>query len=301
VTDAGGRAAAVSVTAYQADGTDWESVADASTDATGAYTLADLAPGTYRLRFGDDGGFISWFFTRWARDAASLAEADDIAVHPGDGTVVVDATLLHRAQPVDLASTTHPDQAAWYRSRDLAVTWAPADPSVVDGYSWLLDRSSSTVVPKSVSGNQTSVAYAGLGDGTWYFHVRGLGVQEAQHGAVRSSWSPTVAWVVHIDTVAPTTVAPSSQTATRGSMTTLDYRVNDAAPNGGTARVRIDIRDAKGKLATSLDLGVQSVNRLLSARFRCKLAVGMYTFSVYATDTAGNPQSSIGSNKLKVR
>ena len=43
------------------------------------------------------------------------------------------------------------------------------------------------------------------------------------------------------------------------------------------------------------------MNRLLSARFRCQLAAGSYTFSVLATDTAGNPQSSIGSNKLKVK
>ena len=77
--------------------------------------------------------------------------------------------------------------------------------------------------------------------------------------------------------------------------------MNDAAPNGGTAAVRIEIRDAKGKLATKLDLGAQPVNRQLAARFRCTLAAGTYTFSVLATDAAGNPQRSIGSNKLKVR
>jgi 5-hydroxyisourate hydrolase-like protein (transthyretin family) len=302
VTDGGGRGAAVSVTAFRADGADWEAVADASADATGAYTLRDLAPGTYRLRFGDDDGWsISWFFDRWASNAASLEDADDIAVRAGDGTVVVDASLLHKAQPVSLTSATHPDQTAWYRTRDLAVGWQPADASVADGYGWLLDRRQDTVVPKSVSGGQTSASYSGLGDGTWYFHVRGLGVQEALRGVLKSSWSPTVAYVVHIDTAPPTTVAPVSQTVARGSYTTLQYRVNDAAPNGGTAAARIEIRDARGRLATTLDLGTQPVNRLLGARFRCTLAAGTYTFSVFATDAAGNPQSRTGSNKLKVR
>ena len=301
VTVAGGRGAEVSVTAYRADGADWEIVADTSSDATGAYTLRDLAPGTYRLSFGDDAAFVSWFFTRWARGAASLEAANDIRVRAGAGTVVVDETLVHRAQPVDISSSTQPDLNGWYRTRDAAFAWSMADPAVADGYGWLLDRAEGTVVPKTVTGSRASASYKGLADGTWYFHVRGLGVQEGYRGVLKSSWSPTVSRTIHIDTVAPTTSAPASQTATRGSNTSLVYRVNDAAPNGGTATVRIEIRDARNRLATTLDLGVQNVNRLLTARFRCQLAAGSYTFSVLATDTAGNPQSSIGSNKLKVK
>ena len=302
VTDAGGRGARVAVTAYKADGAGWEVVADASTDATGAYRLPDLAPGTYRLRFGDDRDWVSWFFTRWAYDAASLEDASDVVVRDGSGTVSVDATLLHRAQPVDLASASHPDQAAWYRTRDLSLAWTAAEPAIVDGYSWLLDRSSATVAPKWVTGRDTSAGYAGLADGTWYFHVRGLGVQEAQPGVWRSSWSPTVQYVVHVDTVPPVTEAPSQATVKR-DMVTIEYRVTDPQPNGGTATVRIEIRSNKGKkgqLAQTVTLGVQPVNKLLRATFRCTLADGTYTFSVLATDTAGNQQSSIGKNKLQV-
>ena len=86
VTDAGGRGAKVSVTAYRADGVDWEAVADASSDATGAYSLQNLAPGRYRLRFDDQSAWVSWFFTGWARGAVSPGDADVIVVRSGSGT-----------------------------------------------------------------------------------------------------------------------------------------------------------------------------------------------------------------------
>ncbi len=70
--------------------------------------------------FGDDAAFVSWFFTRWARGAASLEAANDIRVRAGAGTVVVDETLVHRAQPVDISSSTQPDLNGWYRTRDAA-------------------------------------------------------------------------------------------------------------------------------------------------------------------------------------
>ena len=43
------------------------------------------------------------------------------------------------------------------------------------------------------------------------------------------------------------------------------------------------------------------LNTPLVARFACRLAAGHYRFSIYATDAAGNVQSSVASNTLTVR
>jgi hypothetical protein len=50
----------------------------------------------------------------------------------------------------------------------------------------------------------------------------------------------------------------------------------------------------------TIDCGWKPVNTLRSVSFKCTLAVGVYRFHVYATDTAGNPQSTVAWNTLTV-
>ena len=105
---------------------------------------------------------------------------------------------------------------------------------------------------------------------------------------------------VNIDTQKPTTKAPCSAKAKRYHTATLKYQVNDATPNGGTAKVLIVIKSSRGDVVKMLDLGHKPVNTPLAASFNCSLRPGTYTFYVYATDTAGNRQANVAKNTLKV-
>lgn len=107
--------------------------------------------------------------------------------------------------------------------------------------------------------------------------------------------------VLGIDTYRPTTAAPYAAIAIRGHYVKLRYRVNDVAPNRGTASVRIRIRTLGGRLVKKIDYAGKPVNTPLYWRFRCKLAKKTYRFYVYATDAAGNVQSKVGHNRLTVR
>jgi len=104
-----------------------------------------------------------------------------------------------------------------------------------------------------------------------------------------------------VDTVAPTTLAPSAAKVVKGKKATLKYQVNDASPNLGTASAVITIKNKAGKVVKTLKPGSKAVNALQSATFTCKLAKGKYKFSVTATDAAGNPSSNTAVNKLTVK
>jgi len=105
---------------------------------------------------------------------------------------------------------------------------------------------------------------------------------------------------VGIDTVHPTTRAPSAAAVMRYRTASLAYKVLDAAPNGGSAEVTIRIRNSAGVVVRTLTYRAQPVNQLLSAGFTCKLAAGTYRFSIYARDAAGNGQTTVASNRLTV-
>ena len=51
----------------------------------------------------------------------------------------------------------------------------------------------------------------------------------------------------------------------------------------------------------TIKAGQVTVNVTVSAKFTCTLAKGVYTYTVYATDVAGNTQAKVGSAKLTVR
>lgn len=104
-----------------------------------------------------------------------------------------------------------------------------------------------------------------------------------------------------VDTVAPTTLAPSAAKVVKGKKATLKYQVNDASPNLGTASTVIKIKNSAGKVVKTLRPGSKAVNTLQRATFTCKLAKGKYKFSVTATDAASNASSNTAVNKLTVK
>ncbi len=70
---------------------------------------------------------------------------------------------------------------------------------------------------------------------------------------------------------------------------------------GGTAMVVIEIKTTRGALVRSFALGSRAENVRLSLSLKATMAKGSYRWYVYATDAAGNTQSSAGTAKLTVK
>jgi len=105
---------------------------------------------------------------------------------------------------------------------------------------------------------------------------------------------------VNLDLSKPRPQAPRSAVARHKRTATLRYRIVDATPNGGAATVTIVVKNSRGKTVKRLELGSRPVNRALKATFSCRLRPGDYRFRVSATDAAGNSQSAVASQRLRV-
>ena len=202
-------------------------------------------------------------------------------------TFTVEATVVDITPPVTTASGY---DDAWH-SAPVTVSFSATDPGSgasgvaytehrLDAGRWTRGASCTVPAPANTS------------------HVYTVGYRSAdQAGNVEAAKSCQV----KLDTRKPTTAAPSAAKVRKGRTAKLKYKVKDAAPNGGTATVKIKIKNRAGKVVKVLKLGVKNVNVKLSAKFRCRLAKGRYKFLVYAVDAAGNKQGHVGSNRLTVR
>ena len=76
-----------------------------------------------------------------------------------------------------VTSPTHGSQAAWTADRGPSFAWSAGDAtSGVAGFSFALDQIADTTPTTASSGTATSAQFAGLVDGSWYFHVRAVDV-----------------------------------------------------------------------------------------------------------------------------
>jgi hypothetical protein len=105
---------------------------------------------------------------------------------------------------------------------------------------------------------------------------------------------------VKIDTRQPSTEA-SPESVVQGATATLRCFVRDARPCAGWAHVRVWVRNAHGDLVCRLAYAHQRTGVWFFPAFRCTLVRGTYRYSVYATDAAGNTQSTMGTSTLVVR
>jgi hypothetical protein len=102
------------------------------------------------------------------------------------------------------------------------------------------------------------------------------------------------------DTTGPRTFAPRPASVTKGHRAALYYRVTDDVSASATVTIRI--RSRAGALKKTLTLGLRGTGTLRACRFTCKLARGVYRFTVEARDLSGNAaQAPLGSNRLTVR
>ena len=108
--------------------------------------------------------------------------------------------------------------------------------------------------------------------------------------------------MVRIDTQGPDTRALARASVRKGRRATLEYRVDEHPfPCGPTATVTIRIKNRAGRTVKTLHASLQTVNSDRTVRFKCTLKVGRYRFWIYAIDSAGNPQATIGRGYLRVK
>jgi uncharacterized protein YvpB len=157
--------------------------------------------------------------------------------------------------------------------------------------------------------NQSGVAYSEhqVDGGAW---LHGGAVTLSAQGAhtvfyrsvdVAGNIEQAHSCTVRIDTRRPTVVANWATTVTSGHAAGLLFCISDPRPGSPTATVTIRVRTSTGRLVKKLVTGAVAVDARLAAKFVCKLTPGQYRFFVYATDVAGNTQSSVSSNRLTVR
>jgi beta propeller repeat protein len=110
-------------------------------------------------------------------------------------------------------------------------------------------------------------------------------------------WPQTVTITVHLDTQGPTTAARAA-VALCGRSAVVHFRVSDKT--SPRASVTIKVHTRSGRLVRTIHLGRRTTNRALGATLG-RLHRGVYRYTVYATDLAGNHQVKAGSNRLVVR
>ena len=101
-----------------------------------------------------------------------------------------------------------------------------------------------------------------------------------------------------VDVTGPVTAALKQVTVKKGALARLRYRVNDEFCAQVTG-VKIKLKRS-GKTVKTFALGTKDIGKQYVKSFRARLATGTYRWSVFATDTAGNVQRTVGASKLKV-
>ncbi len=106
---------------------------------------------------------------------------------------------------------------------------------------------------------------------------------------------------VNIDTTEPETEALNDPSVKKGKKAKLKYRITEPAGLSPTADVTIKIKRGNGTTAKTFRMNDVPVNTDRAKSFTCNLDKGKYTWSVYATDLAGNKQENIAKGKLTVK
>ena len=184
---------------------------------------------------------------------------------------------LAAQQVATLASDTHPDPGAWYRSSRVSFSWSSSDATVA-GYSFLLDDRSDSTPDEVSEGLLTGRTYEGVADGSSYFHIRAVDASGA--------WGPTSHLRVNVDSSPPQ--LPLVTSATHGAQAvwkadrspSFAWSAGDSVSGVTGYSFAIDQRPDTAPVAASL-------GAVTSASFP-GLVDGAWYFHVRAVDAAGN-------------
>jgi len=207
---------------------------------------------------------------------------DDVGANTDQGSAYV--FLLDGVAPVTTASFAPPANAAGWRKNWVTVTLGATDDLTGVASSAYRSQGAATWTPYTEPFQVKT-----QGASTWKYRSSDLA------GNVETAKSFTV----RIDTRKPTTKAYAAAVK-KGKTVKLAYKVLDAKPGCGQAAVTLTIYKGK-KLKKTLKAGSHASNVKRSYSWLCTLAKGKYTLRVYATDIAGNVQSTVGSARLTVK
>jgi hypothetical protein len=104
---------------------------------------------------------------------------------------------------------------------------------------------------------------------------------------------------VKIDPVRPVPLALNNVAVEGGATAKLKYKVTEPVGLSPTCAMKIVIKKGT-KIVKTIKLGAIAVNSAKTKNFVAALPAGNYTWSVYATDLAGNTQAKPGVKKLTV-
>ena len=160
---------------------------------------------------------------------------------------------------------------------------------------------------RSFSSDLTTVYRKAVHGAAWVTYTRPIrvsapGVSNYNYRSSDSSGdsSGDGLFTVKIDISKPVPVILHADSCRNGANVTLAFRIVDAKPSCGRARVTLHIFNATGKVVKRMSLGIRPTNKAQTFRFRCTLPSGSYRMALYATDLAGNRQSKVGGNRLAV-
>ena len=246
---------------------------------------SDTTSGVRTTEHSLDGG-VSWsagtsvVITNPGVTQVMFTSADHAGNHevPRVQTVRIDAS----APVASVRTTPAPNAAGWHKG-NVTVTLSAGD-----------DLSGAAQRQYRQSGAAEWTTYAQpfvvSGNGTKIYEYRSIDLA-GNVGAVQSL-------TLRVDATRPTAKALADCSVRRGGRATLRLRIND----GVSPQASVTVKVFKGRaLKKTLELGLRSTNAEVRYSFGCGLARGRYTWKVYATDLAGNPQSRVGYRTLTVR
>ncbi len=178
-------------------------------------------------------------------------------------------------------SSTHSDQNKWYKNNNPAFAW-PKETGVT-GFSYSIDQNFH-IVPDNISeGSHSSVSYADLEDGIWYFHIK------AKKGG---GWGGVTHYLVQIDTTPPAIFKLSfeptlNSPVTAAKASVVSFITTDALSGLDHYEMKtIDLKKTIEKKETSFFVEVNSPYRLHN------LDLGEHEIVIRAYDQAMNWRDS---------
>lgn len=173
-------------------------------------------------------------------------------------------------------SSTHPDQNKWYKNNNPSFSWEKEEGATEYSYSINEDFGD---VPDNISeGSQSSVSYADLEDGIWYFHVK------AKKGNI---WGGASHYIVQIDSTSPATFTLDFEPKLKSPVMTsrepiISFITTDSLSGLDHYELKVITFDESGKKETGFFTEVSSPYKLPS------LDTGEHEIVVRAFDVAGN-------------
>jgi len=237
---------------------------------------------------------ITFRATNPGEAVVSILDSSRVLLDDGKGTNILSSVgrgvytiAIPPPEGPKVFSPTHPDQNKWYSNNSPTLSWEKEE-GVTD-FSYGIDDSFYGIPDNISEGDHTSVSFADLEDGIWYFHIK------AKKGNV---WGGITHYILLIDATPPAVFTLSFEPILRSPVMTtrepiVSFITTDSLSGISHYELKlIDLTKAPQKKETGFFVEVSSPYQLPS------LATGEYEVIVRAFDQAMNWQDC--SKKIEV-